>query len=100
MIEDLFGFGETTGRPLRVDELPVHGDLEDTSGALDQLRNDTELFLQGGGQTGRLGEVVSNDAVLDRHAGKIGLLCGHGYLLSVSWIVSLFHFFSIQRDMS
>ena len=59
---------------LGVDQPPVGGDLEGASRALDELdRAALEGLLEFGGQTGRLGGVVSLGAVFDAE------LHGHPY---------------------
>src|SRR5262249_54727708 len=64
--EDLVVLREAAGGPLGGDELPIHLHLEGAAGALDELRLHSEFLLDGGGQTGRPGLVVSDPAVLDR----------------------------------
>jgi hypothetical protein len=50
-----------------VDDLSVDGDGEDAAVALFEAGGDAELFLDGGLQTGGLGEVVSLSAVGDQN---------------------------------
>ncbi len=64
--EDLLVLGEAIRRLVRVDGLAVDVDLEDAAHALDERGGDAVLALDGGLQTGGLGEVVSLAAVLDR----------------------------------
>ena len=49
------------------DHLAVGHDVKDPSSTLDQRRLDTAVVLDRGGQTGRLGFVVSLHAVGDRN---------------------------------
>ena len=63
--EDLLVLRETVGRLVGVDRGPVDEDLEDPARALDERRGDAVLVLDGGLQTGGLGEVVSLSAVQD-----------------------------------
>jgi hypothetical protein len=49
------------------DRLTIRDDIEDTASALDQLGLDAEFFLEPGPQTGGTREIVSTDAVCDRH---------------------------------
>jgi len=59
------------GKPIDVvfaeDHLPVDDDIEYSTGALDQSGLDLAVILDCGGQTGRLGFVVSLHAVGDRN---------------------------------
>ena len=58
--------GKAIEAQLREDELAVDRDLETAARALHQLHLEAgDHFLQFGGQTGRLGQVVSHAAVLD-----------------------------------
>jgi hypothetical protein len=54
-----------------VDDLAVDGNGEDTAVALFEAGGDAELFLDGGLQTGGLGEVVSLYAVGDQNVHPI-----------------------------
>ena len=66
-VGDLLVLREAVLGPLREDESTVDRDLEDPAAALDQLDLDVgEGLPELGGQTDRLGAVVSLDAVLDR----------------------------------
>ena len=62
-LKHLIVLGKPTRLVLGEDELPVHDDIEDPTGALDELRLDTELLGDPGRQTGGLWEVVSGHAV-------------------------------------
>ena len=68
--EDLFVLGEAIGRRVRLDRRVVDRDLEDAAGAFLEASGDAVLILDGGLQTGGLGQVVSLAAVqdLDVHA--------------------------------
>ena len=59
---------------LAEDQLLVRRHLEDSPFPFDELRTNVKLFLDGVGQTGRAGLVVSLNAVLD---GKLELRVGH-----------------------
>jgi hypothetical protein len=63
---DLAGTGKAPDLLLREDELAVELDVEDASGALDQLRAEAQLLLQLVRQTGGAGQIVSGYAILDR----------------------------------
>jgi len=66
-VRNLLVLREPLLRLLREDELAVDGDLEDPASRLDELDLDVGVErLQLGGQTDRLGLVVSLHAVLDR----------------------------------
>jgi hypothetical protein len=65
--EDLVVLGETVDVVLAEDHLAVDHDVKDASSTLDQSRLDTAVVLDRGGQTGRLGFVVSLHAVGDRN---------------------------------
>ena len=80
---DLAGVWETACLLLGEDQLVVDGDLEDSTGSLDELRLDAELLLDLLRQTGGAGVVVSDPAVLDDD-GR-----GHTRLLSPLSIASL-----------
>ena len=67
MAENLVVFGESVDRVLAEDHLAVDDDVEDTTGTLDELGVDSAVVLDRGGQTGRLGLVVSLHAVGDRN---------------------------------
>ena len=67
LAEDLVVFGEPINGVLAEDHLAVNDDVEDASAALDHLGVDTAVVLDRGGQTGRLGFVVSLHAVGDRN---------------------------------
>ena len=71
---DLPGHGEAAGLLLGVDDLVVHGDVEDASASADQLRRDSELALDLRRQTGGPGVVVSHSAVFDTDMRHLGLL--------------------------
>ena len=68
-IFDLAGIGEAAEGFLRVEQLAVEGDLEDTVPALDQTGFDSEAFFERVRQTGGSGFVVSNHTVFDRQIG-------------------------------
>lgn len=56
---------------LGIDQLPIHGDIEDAAAALDQLRLDSRSLLDRVRQTGGVGEVVSLHAVCDRDVHRV-----------------------------
>jgi hypothetical protein len=58
-------FREAIGHLVVVDDLPVYRDGEDTAGAFLEISGDAVLVLDGGLQTGGLGEIVSLAAVHD-----------------------------------
>jgi hypothetical protein len=60
-------FGEPIDVVFAEDHLAVDDDIEDSSGAFDQSGVDLAVILDRGGQTGRLGFVVSLHAVGDRN---------------------------------
>jgi hypothetical protein len=62
---DLAGVGKAACLLLGEDQLIVDGDLEDSTGPLDELGLDAELLFDLLRQTGGAGEVVSDPAVLD-----------------------------------
>ena len=64
--DDLVVFGIPSHLVFREQDLPVHLDVEDTSGALHQQGIETELFLDLGRQPGGPRQVVSAHAVGDR----------------------------------
>ena len=66
LLEDLLVGGESVRHLVGVDGLLVDEDLEDPAGAFLKLRGESVLGLDGGLQTGGLGEVVSLPAVQDR----------------------------------
>jgi hypothetical protein len=73
LLEDAFDLArvrETTCLLLGEEQLVVDSDLEDSSGALDELRLDPELLLDLLRQTGGAGVVVSDAAVLDNDRGS------------------------------
>jgi len=63
---DFARLGKPTGGFLRIYELAVDDDLEDTVFAFDQLGGDPEFCCDIVRQTGGARLVVSNDAVFDR----------------------------------
>ncbi len=65
-LEDLVVGREAEGLVLRVDELPVEGDVEDAAVPALEVSGQPELLLDGGLQTGGLGVVVSFGAVGDQ----------------------------------
>jgi hypothetical protein len=66
--ENLPGFGMALEISLGKDQIVVHGDLKHTARGLRQANFAVGISLfQLGGQTGRPGVVVSNDAELDGH---------------------------------
>ena len=65
LLEDLLVRREPVGRLVRVGDVTVDRDLEDASGALLQAGGDAVRVLDGGLQTGGLGQVVSLAAVQD-----------------------------------
>ena len=65
LVEDFLVGGEAVGDLVVVGDLAVDGDGEDAAVALFEAGGDAELFLDGGLQTGGLGEVVSLSAVGD-----------------------------------
>ena len=67
MPENLVVLGEAVDVVLAEDHLAVDDDIEDSSGAFDQSGVDLAVILDRGGQTGRLGFVVSLHAVGDRN---------------------------------
>jgi len=69
--EDFLVFGKAAGGLLGKEQAPVGDDVENAPGALDELGFIAGGLLDGGGQTGRLGMVISTRAVGDRnrHAG-------------------------------
>ena len=70
LLEDLLVGREAVGRLVRIGRLTVEEDLEDAGHAFLQCGRDSVLLLDGGLQTGGLGEIVSLPAVqnLDVHA--------------------------------
>ena len=71
--EDLLVSREAVGVLIRVGELAVDGDLEDTAHTFLQTCGDVVLALDGGLQTGGLGEVVSLPAVQDLDVHRVSL---------------------------
>lgn len=68
-IEDFTGGRVTAHRLLGEDRRAIQADVEDAAGGLNQAYFSIgKGFLQLGGQTGRPGLVVSNDAILDGDA--------------------------------
>jgi hypothetical protein len=65
--ENLVVLGEAVDVVLAEDHLAVDHDVENPASTLDQRRLDTAVVLDRGGQTGRLGLVVSLHAVGDRN---------------------------------
>jgi hypothetical protein len=65
LLEDLLVLGEPVRHLVGVDDVVVDGDFEDAARAFLQRGGDAVLVLDGGLQTGGLGEVVSLPAVLD-----------------------------------
>ena len=65
LLEDLLVGREAIVVLVRVDDLAVDEDLEDATHAFLQPGGDTVLVLDGGLQTGGLGQVVSLPAVQD-----------------------------------
>src|SRR6266581_4753737 len=76
--EDLLVLREAVGHLVVVGHLPVDLHCEDTAGALLEVGGDAVLVLDGGLQTGGLGEVVSLPAVRDQDPHPI-------LLRSVDW---------------
>ena len=77
---DFAGLREAAVGLLRVDQLAVEDDFEDSVFAFDQGRVDVELFCKLFRQTDGLGLVVSNNAVFDLQGGHICVLrvcCGN-----------------------
>ena len=66
-VDDLVGLGKPLFLLLREHEGPIGGHVELAAGADHQVDVDAEYLLDGGRQTGGLGQVVSNLAVADRH---------------------------------
>jgi hypothetical protein len=67
-IENLAGLGMAFEFLLGKDEIAVHCDLKHTAGGLRQANFTVGIgLLQLGGQTGRPGLIVSDDAELDDH---------------------------------
>ena len=64
--EDLLVLGEAIRILIRVHDLLADEDFEDATRALAQRGGDAVLFLDGGLQTGGLGQVVSLAAIDDR----------------------------------
>ena len=58
--------GESAGLSLGENRLAIEMNLEDTTTAFDELRLDTETFLDAVRQTGGAGVVVSNPAIFNR----------------------------------
>ena len=73
-VDDFGVFGEAANFLLGEDTLAVCGHDKLTAAAGNQFRLDIQLLLQFGGQTGRLGQVVSPDAVFDGHVHDATLL--------------------------
>ncbi len=72
-LRDLPVGGESLQRRLREDQAIVHRDLEDSAPSFDELDVDAgKGGLQFGGQTGRLRQVGSLHAVLDRDLHSVG----------------------------
>jgi hypothetical protein len=69
--EDLLSLGEPERDLVVEDHLVVGLDGEDAAGALPQLGRDAVLTLDGGLQTGGLGEIVSLAAVRDPDVHRI-----------------------------
>ena len=65
LLEDLLVRGEAVRGLVGVDDLAVDRDLEDAARALAQAGGDAVRVLDGGLQTGGLGQVVSLAAVQD-----------------------------------
>ena len=63
--EDLLVGGEPVRCLVRVDDIVVDRDLEDAAVSFLEKRSDSVLVLDGGLQTGGLGEVVSLPAITD-----------------------------------
>ncbi|MEK7709398.1 MAG: hypothetical protein AAB324_01505 [candidate division NC10 bacterium] len=69
-----------------VDDLSVDGDGEDAAVALFEAGGDAELLLDGGLQTGGLGEVVSLSAVGDQNVHPFLLeLMNAVYAIITAW---------------
>jgi hypothetical protein len=77
---DLAGVRETACLLLGEEQLVVDGDLEDSSGTLDELRLDPEFPLDLLRQTGGAGVVVSDAAVLDNDRGSHNRLLSEGII--------------------
>ena len=69
-VENLFVRGEPVGLVLRVDTLPIERHVEHSAVTALETSGDSELFLDGGLQTGGLWVVISFGAIgdLDVHA--------------------------------
>ena len=78
--EDLLVGREPVGVLVGVGELPVDGDLEDATDTFLQTSGEAVFTLDGGLQTGGLGEIVSLPAVQD--------LDVHRASLPPDWIVT------------
>jgi hypothetical protein len=65
LLEDLLVVREPVRRLVRVDDVVVDRDLEDPAVPFLEHRGDAVLILDGGLQTGGLGQVVSLSAVSD-----------------------------------
>ena len=65
LAEDLVVFGESVDGVLAEDHFAVDDDVEYSAGARNELGVDAAVVLDRGGQTGRLGLVVSLHAVGD-----------------------------------
>ncbi len=63
--ENLVVFGKPIGLVFAEDHLAVDDDVKDSACAFDEIRVNTTVILDCGGQTGRLGFVVSLHAVGD-----------------------------------
>ena len=67
MLKNLGVFGEPIDVVLTEDHLAVDDDIENSSGSFDKSGVDLAVIMDRGGQTGRLGFVVSLHAVGDRN---------------------------------
>lgn len=65
LIRQLAGRGKATDLTLREDELSVDLHVENAPSALDELRRTSKLVCEFRGHPGRVGLVVSDDAVFD-----------------------------------
>jgi hypothetical protein len=70
-VQQLTRLGEPSGPVLREDRRPVEDDLEDATGALDELRLDAPGVTDLGCQTGSPGKIASLTAVGDRQPAHI-----------------------------
>ncbi len=86
LVEDFLVGGEAVGDLVVVGDLAVDGDGEDAAVTLFEAGGDAELLLDGGLQTGGLGEVVSLSAVGDQNVHPFLLkLMSAVYAIITAW---------------